>query len=207
MKTLAISIFIAIVTTIFASEPAPLDFQGEALKLKTYLEELFDASKKVNAEGETKKSSRLKLEQALDWERVARDCLGNSHWKQQSAANRDSFKKLLKDVILKTAFSRIDKFWNDVDKTTYLFEAIDIKNLNAHVKVKFNVKSDTILLEYYMEKKGPKWMLYDVAYEELRYSVNINEQIDAFLKEKSFTALLDKLRKRREELDEEKPAG
>jgi hypothetical protein len=44
-------------------------------------------------------------------------------------------------------------------------------------------------------------LISDIAYEELKYSANIREQLDAFLKEKSFSDLLTKLRKRSEELD------
>ena len=44
--------------------------------------------------------------------------------------------------------------------------------------------------------------IYDIAYEDIQYSKNIREQIDAFLKESNFASLLDKLRKRRDELGE-----
>ena len=46
-------------------------------------------------------------------------------------------------------------------------------------------------------------MIYDISYEDIRYSTNISEQIDAFLKDGNFATLLEKLRKRRDELIEE----
>jgi ABC-type transporter MlaC component len=63
------------------------------------------------------------------------------------------------------------------------------------------VKEDSFGLDYYLSKKGNQWLISDIAYEELKYSANIREQLDAFLKEKSFSDLLTKLRKRSEELD------
>jgi len=175
-------------------------FTGDALKIKTQMEQLFDASKKVN-DATAKGDARGKIESAMDWDRVAQDCLGKAGWKKATPANRDAFKKTLKEVVVKTAYSRMDTFW---DNTKYTFDAIDVKGNEAVVKAKFQVKEDPFLLEYFLNKKGNTWLVYDISYEEIRYSVNINEQVTAFLKEQPFSALLDKLRKRRDELDKGK---
>ncbi|MBI4404204.1 MAG: ABC transporter substrate-binding protein [Deltaproteobacteria bacterium] len=173
-------------------------FSGEALSLKGHLEELFVVSKKINDPKE-KGQARRRIEAALDWDRVARDCLGVTHWAKQSAKGREEFKNLLREVIVKTAYTRLDKFWDG--GTTYHFDKIDIKGQTADVITRFFVQKDSFILEYFLTRKANKWLIDDVAFEDLRYSVNINEQIDAFLKEKSFANLLEKLRKRRDELD------
>jgi len=187
-----------------AKAPAKKDekaFSGDALKVKTELEGLFLASQKVNKAGELDKARGV-IETGLDWERIAHDCLGNANWKKQTAANRDQFKSLLKKVISKTAYSRMDSFWTD--STTYKFQKIEVKGKNAVAKCKFNVKEDSVVLEYFLQKKDDKWVIYDIAYDDIRYSENISEQISAFLKEGKFAGLLDKLRKRLEELDNAK---
>ena len=125
---------------------------------------------------------------------------GNTRFMYNLKANRD----LLKQVIIKTAFTRLDKFWTD---TTYKIDSIDVKGNDAKVSARFFVKNEPFSLDYYFLKKNGKWSVYDISYEELRYSVNINEQIDAFLKEKSFPGLLEKLKKRRAELDENSKKG
>ncbi len=188
-----------------AAETAPvagkaLAFTGEALVIKEQLDALFDASQKVN--GATKADARKKIESALDWERVAKSCLGNAQWKKQSPASRNEFQALLKDVVVRTAYSRMDKFW---DKTTYTFEKIDIKGSDAHVVSKFNAAGDVLLLEYFLTKKGSNWLIYDISFEDNRYSTNINEQLVAFLREKPFSHLLTNLKKRRDDLASEKP--
>ena len=66
---------------------------------------------------------------------------------------------------------------------------------------KFKVKDEPFVLEYFLEKKANTWKIYDISFDDIRYSVNINEQLDAFLKEKNFNALLDKLRKRSAEIE------
>lgn len=173
-------------------------FTGEALKVKNQLEVLFVASQKVNKAGEQDKA-RSTIDAGLDWERIAHDCLGAANWNKQSAANREQFKGLLKKVVSKTAYSRMDSFWTG--NTTYRFQKIDVKGKEAVAKCKFNVKDDSVALEYYLEKKGDKWVIFDIAYDDLRYSENINEQISAFLKEGKFAGLIDKLKKRLDELE------
>lgn len=171
---------------------------GPALEIKKEMEALFEYSKKVNSEqAAEKREARAKIDGSMDWEHTARDCYGEVAWKKQSAKNREEFMKLLKDVIIRTAYTRLDKFWPGL---TYKIDTVDIKGSQAHVTAKFMTKDETLVLEYYLQKKGSKWFIYDIAYEGERYSININQQIDAFLKENTFASLLEKLRKRREDL-------
>lgn len=174
-------------------------FKGEQLVLKKKMEELFEASKKINSDKE-KAKARTFIESSLDWDRVAQLCLGSAEWKKQSAKNRGDFKNLLKDVVIQTAYSRLDKFW---EGTTYQFQKIEVKGSNAEVLAQFTVNGEVFGLEYFFSKRGKAWAIYDIAYENERYSVNINEQIDGFLREKNFSVLLDKLRKRLQELNEQ----
>lgn len=180
-------------------------YTGDALKIKNRMDGLFEASKKVNAKGPEKAKSRGAIEGAMDWDRVAEVCLGSGRWKTESASNKSQFRNLLKDVIVRTAFTRMDKFW--ADGTTYDLSKIDVKAGGANVVSKFNVKNDSFALEYFMNKKAGEWLIWDISYEGERYSVNINEQIDAFLKEKGFANLLEKLRKRKADLDSDNKKG
>jgi ABC-type transporter MlaC component len=178
----------------------------EAAKLRENIVELFETSKKVGStEPAERKKARDRVEKSLDWDRIAKDCLGPKRWGAQSAKNRKEFRDLLQDVVVRTAFSRLDKFWKDTQG--YTIEKVDVKGSNAHVASKFIVDNEDFLLEYYMSKAGGNWMIYDIAYEDLKYSENISEQIIAFMKDNQFSTLLDKLRKRRDELKDEKPAA
>ncbi len=178
-----------------APKKAEKVFTGEAAEVKREMEALFDASQKVN--GAEKAAAREKIETALDWDRVAKDCLGPVQWKKQPEKNKEEFRATLKEVIVKTAYSRMDKFW---DNTTYQFSRIDVKGNAAHVTTKFNAAGDHIVLDYYLDRKGSKWFIHDISFEDLRYSENISEQITAFLKEKPFSQLIASLKKRRDEL-------
>lgn len=170
-------------------------------QLRNQMEELFQASKLVNEPKEQKKA-RLAIEKAVDWDEIATLCLGKQAAKKNQGKNFSDFRNLLREVVSKTAFSRLDKFWQN--GTTATIDKVELKKNTAHVAAKFKSKEDVFSLDYYLNKKGSQWLIYDIAYEDLKYSENIKEQVDVFLKEKSFSDLLGKLRKRAEELDKSK---
>ena len=201
MKNLKTLFLVTLVLTPFSWTSANPVSAASAKEITSKLEDLFVASRKVNASGEEKQKARAKIEEALDWDKIAQLCLGAKQAKKNSGKNFEEFRNLLKDVVVKTAYTRLDKFWNG--NTKYVFQNIEIKGNMAKVPTKFIVKGDPSVLDYYMLKKGNDWLIYDIAYEEERYSTNISEQIDAFLKEGNFTTLLEKLKKRRDELTEE----
>jgi len=180
----------------WANEQTSVDSQ-----LRNQMEELFQASKLVNEPKEQKKA-RLAIEKAVDWDEIATLCLGKQAAKKNQGKNFSDFRNLLREVVSKTAFSRLDKFWQN--GTTATIDKVELNKNTAHVAAKFKSKEDVFSLDYYLNKKGSQWLIYDIAYEDLKYSENIKEQVDVFLKEKSFSDLLGKLRKRAEELDKSK---
>jgi ABC-type transporter MlaC component len=174
----------------------PTSAEGDSLKKQ--LEAWFEFSKKVNLPDQ-KVKARTEIESALDWEGIATLCLGEKNTKKYQGKNFSEFKSLLKEVVSKTAFSRMDKFWEK--GTIAEIDKIEIQNSKAHASAKFKSQGEIFSLDYYLTKKANRWVIDDVAFEDMKYSVNIREQIDAFLKEKSFGDLLAKLKKRRDELD------
>lgn len=174
-------------------------FKGPAAVLEKHMQELFEHSKKVNKPKSAKNKARKKIETSVDWQKISRICLGNAQLKKQSRKDVKKFEDYLHEIISLTAFSKMDSFWKG---TTYKLESIDIKKQEALVAARFFVEDDDYELKYYLYKKGKSWLLYDLAYEDIRYSTNINEQIVFFLKDNTFADLLKKLEKRRAELKE-----
>jgi len=213
MKTLLLTLVCLTLTASLRAEDAPAtdkapaaapatapEFTGKPLEIKKKLENLFELSKNVNhADAKKRAEARAAIDGALDWDKISEDAIGAGEWKKLSGGQRSSFRELLKDVIVRTAYTRLDKFWEG--GTTSTFDKIDMEAGNkAHVVAKFIVKNEPFLLDYYVHQKGAKWLVYDIAFEGERYSVNINEQISAFLNEKSFSVLMEKLKKRKAEL-------
>lgn len=194
-------IFFTLISGLLLGLPLSAEDKNVSREITSQLENLFAASRKVNAVGEEKEKARLAIERSMDWDKIAKMCLGPKYVKKNAGKNLAEFTALLKEVVVKSAYTRLDKFWDS--STKYKFENIEINGGTAKIPTKFSVKGDAVLLEYYFSKKGNQWMIYDISYEDIRYSTNISEQIDAFLKDGNFATLLEKLRKRRDELIEE----
>lgn len=191
-----------------AEAPAPVPekvskWNADQTKIISFLDDLFAASKLVNSGGDPQKKSREKIESAMNWDRIAVDCLGAKQWAAQSAKNRQQFKDLLHEVVAKTAFSRLNTFWKDA---AYQFEKIEITGKEAHAMARFVIGEDNITLDYYLERAGSSWKVHDIGYEGFRYSTNINEQLTDFLRDEGFTSLLDRLKKRLDSLNKGKKA-
>ena len=180
-----------------STKPEP-NWTGEAALLRKDLGILFDESRKVNSKDHSEKTKVRKLiDDWFDWEKIAEECLGPVQWKKQPAGNRESFLKLLKDVIQRTAYTRLDKFWQGAQ---YRIVEINLTGETGQVTAEFLKAGDLATLEYKMLKKKTKWLIGDLKFEGEQYSQNINQQITAFLRANSFAVFLDKLRKRRDEL-------
>ena len=201
MKTINSLITLSVISFFLSSAGLRAEESPLTKEVTSRLERLFEASKKVNIEGPEKQKAREVIEKAMDWEKIAQMCLGAKQAKKNAGKNFEDFRSLLKEVITRTAFTRLDKFWDG--NTNYKFEKIDVQGSNAKVPTKFFVKWEPFELDYYFTKKVGEWLIYDISYEEIRYSTNISEQIDAFLKEGNFSNLLSKLKKRRDTLVEE----
>lgn len=196
-----------------ADEPKKADTTavttGDAKKVEAYLRELFEQSKHVNGTDAKGTKARSMIEDSLDWKRVAKDCLPPAEYSRQlnsgdkGTKNLGEFEALLKQVVMNTAFSRLGKFW---DNASYVFTKMDSKDGNTHAQAKFSIKeggeTEIFILDYYLFKKkeNSRWYIYDIAFEDIRYSETIGGQIKSYLGEKGFDSLLGKLRDRLKEL-------
>jgi ABC-type transporter MlaC component len=196
-------LFLLLSFFVLADAKKEVTFTGESLVVKTWLDELFKSSQKVNTPKNDKNPNRAKILSALDWERIAKDCLGKKQWDKQTK-KREEFQSLLKDVIGNTAWGRLEDFWKN---TNYQFKKIQIKGNEGVVDAQFVSGSDIVALTYYVTKKGSHWYVYDISLEDLRYSEDIKEKLESFLAEKSFDELLKSLRKRLADLKEDSKSG
>jgi hypothetical protein len=76
-------LFLLLSFFVLADAKKEVTFTGESLVVKTWLDELFKSSQKVNTPKNDKNPNRAKILSALDWERIAKDCLGKKQWDKQ----------------------------------------------------------------------------------------------------------------------------
>ena len=165
--------------------------------VKQTIESLIAASKQILDTSDEGQANRKKIEAALNWNAISEKCLGRDLWEKKKAT---PFPTLLREVVTKTAFSRIAKLWKEVKK--FEIKSVTLAGTHAVVKARF-VAKQTFAITYYFGKKDGHWLIDDIAYDDLLYSENISEQINGFLKSHSFSQLLAKMKKRLPELDSE----
>jgi phospholipid transport system substrate-binding protein len=142
--------------------------------------------------------------EAFDVQETARRALG-PHWQQRSPAEREEFVQLFADLLEHTYIAKIDLYGGE--RLRFTDERID--GDNAVVRAKVTTKQGTdVPVEGRMHKKADRWLLYDVAIENISLIANYRAQFDRIIRTSSYAELVKRLRNRGEFLqDKERRAG
>jgi phospholipid transport system substrate-binding protein len=173
------------------------------------VKEYTDAVVKVLEDPSLKASDRrsavrkLALE-AFDVQETARRALGH-HWQQRTPAEREEFVQLFADLLERTYIAKIDLYGGERLKFTE--EKVD--GDSAVVRAKVTTKQGTdVPVEARMNKKNDRWLIYDVAIENISLISNYRAQFDRIIRTSSYGELVKRLRNRGEFLQEkERRAG
>ena len=141
--------------------------------------------------------------EGFDVAETARRALG-PHWQQRTPAEREEFVQLFADLLERTYISRIDLYGGE--KLQYTGEQVD--GDRAVVKAKVLTKQGTeVPVEARMLKNGERWLIYDVAIENISLVSSYRVQFDKIIRTSSFAELMNRLKNKRDEfLNEGAPA-
>jgi phospholipid transport system substrate-binding protein len=136
--------------------------------------------------------------EAFDIQETARRALG-PHWQQRTPAEREEFVQLFADLLERTYISKIDLYGGE--KMRFTDERID--GDTAVVRAKVVTKQGTeVPVEGRMHKRGDRWLIYDVAIENISLIANYRSQFDRIIRTSSFNDLIKRLRNRGEFLQD-----
>jgi phospholipid transport system substrate-binding protein len=139
--------------------------------------------------------------EAFDVNESARRALG-LHWQQRTAAEREEFVQLFGDLLERTYIAQIDLYSGE--RLRFTEEKLD-GNL-AIVRAKLVTKQGTeVPVEARMNRKGERWLIYDVAIENVSLISNYRSQFDRIIRQNSYPELIKRLRTRGEMLQEKDP--
>ncbi len=140
--------------------------------------------------------------EVFDVAETARRALG-PHWQQRTPAEREEFTQLFADLLERTYISKIDLYGGE--RLQYTNEQID--GDRAVVKAKaVTKKGSEIPIEARMLKSGDRWLIYDIAVENISLVSNYRVQFDKIIRTSSYGELVNRLKtKRNEFLDEGAP--
>jgi phospholipid transport system substrate-binding protein len=147
---------------------------------------------------ERRTAVRKLASEAFDVQETARRALGR-HWPQRTPAEREEFVQLFADLLERTYIARIDLYGGERVKFTE--EKVD--GPVAVVRGKVTTKQGTdVLVEARMHRKGDRWLIYDVAIENISLISNYRAQFDRIIRTTSYAELVKRLRIRGEFLQE-----
>jgi len=142
--------------------------------------------------------------EAFDVQETARRALG-PHWQQRTPAEREEFVQLFADLLERSYIAKIDLYGGE--RLRFTDERIDGEN--AIVRAKVMTRQGTeVPVEGRMHKRADRWLIYDVAIENISLVANYRAQFDRIIRTSSYAELVKRLRNQGEFLqDKERRAG
>jgi len=177
----------------------PLGAEPVALEhLKTSLASLQQVLTDPKLAGDEHLSQRRKLvravlQQLFDFQEMSRRSLGANARRYKDRLGE--FTPLFVDFLEHSYMGVLEK--NGDAKIQYLKEILDGENLQVSTKTRLKDGSEySVDYKLYLSQTG--WRVYDVIVENVSLVNNYRSQFDRALKKKSFDALLQDLREKRE---------
>jgi len=141
-------------------------------------------------------------QEAFDAAETAQRVLAR-HWQSRTAAEREEFTLLFADLLERTYIARMDEYGGE--RIRYLGESVD-GNL-ASVRARIVTKNGTeVAIESRMNRRGERWLIYDVIIENVSLIANYRSQFDRIVRTSSYEELVRRLKTKRDEfLNESTP--
>jgi phospholipid transport system substrate-binding protein len=147
---------------------------------------------------ERRAAVRKLASEAFDVQETARRALG-PHWQQRTPAEREEFVQLFADLLERTYIAKIDLYGGE--HLRFTDERVDGES--AIVRARVTTRQGTeVPVEGRMHKRGDRWLLYDVAIENVSLIANYRAQFDRIIRTSSYAELVKRLRIRGEFLQE-----
>jgi phospholipid transport system substrate-binding protein len=136
----------------------------------------------------------------FDVSETARRVLG-PHWQARTPAEREEFTQLFAELLEAAYISKIDLFGGE--RIKYVSEAID----GDHAKVRASIvtrQSTEVPVEARMIRRGDRWLIYDIAVENVSLIANYRSQFDRIIRTSSYQELVRRLKERKADTTNDK---
>lgn len=174
---------------VVAEAGAPTD------QLKSSVEQIVkvleDPALKTDSRAKDRRAAiRKEAEVVFDFTETAKRALGR-HWQGLSEKDRQEFTGLFTDLIERAYISKIERYSGE--RIAYAGEAVD--GGLATVRTRFVTKQGTeIPVDYRMQQRGDRWLVYDVSVEGVSLINNYRTQFDKIIQTSSYAELVRKMK-------------
>jgi phospholipid transport system substrate-binding protein len=131
----------------------------------------------------------------FDYEEMSKRSLA-SHWKNLSEADRQEFVEVFRAFLSHTYGGKIEGYSGE--QVHYLQERLE----GAYAEVRTKIVSEKVSLpmDYRLISKADDWRVYDVVADGISLVRNYRGQFDKIIRESSYADLVEKLRKKSEDI-------
>jgi phospholipid transport system substrate-binding protein len=175
--------------------PAPAGAGAPTDQLKASVEQIVkileDPVLRTSARSPERRAAiRKEAEVAFDFAETAKRALGR-HWQGLSEPDRKEFTGLFTDLIERAYISKIEQYSGE--KVVFAGESVDGRL--ATVRTRFITKQGTeIPVDYRMQQRSDRWLVYDVAIEGVSLINNYRSQFDKIIQGSSYGELVRRLK-------------
>lgn len=135
------------------------------------------------------------FDELIDYDAFARDSLGKS-WDDLGEAQRQEFTDLLKRLVRAAYRKNLEKTKGyDVEFKGFKKKkkGVVVMTIAKHRK---NSREEPVTIDYVMREIGGEWRVVDIVTERSSLTRNYRRQFQRVIRKESFTALLDKMKKK-----------
>jgi len=180
-------------TPIWAPAPAHAGAPTEQLKasVEQIVKVLEDPALRAEVRARERRAAiRKEAEVIFDFGETAKRALGR-HWQGLPASDRAEFTVLFTDLIERAYISKIERYSGE--RIAFAGESVD--GGLASVRTRFVTKKGTeIPVDYRMQQRGDRWLVYDVSVEGVSLINNYRTQFDKIIQTSSYAELVRKMK-------------
>jgi phospholipid transport system substrate-binding protein len=132
----------------------------------------------------------------FDFTETAKRALGR-HWSARTPAEREQFVQLFADLLERSYISKVELYGGE----TIQYTGDSVDGDQAHVGSRIVTRQGLhVPIQYRMQRKGDRWLVYDVVIEGVSLIANYRSQFNKIIQTSSFEELVKKMKTRQEEL-------
>lgn len=132
----------------------------------------------------------------FDFTETSKRALGR-HWAARTPAEREQFVQLFADVLERSYISKVELYGGETIE--YAGETVDGDQAAVNTRI-VTRQGLQVPIQYRMQRKGERWLVYDVVIEGVSLVANYRSQFYKIIQTSSFEELVKKMKTRQEEL-------
>ncbi len=183
---------------------APVRAGAPTDQVRQYTDQVLKLLDDPGVQGSDRRAAVRKVAiEIFDVQETAKRALGR-HWQARTPAEREEFVQLFADLLERTYINKIDLYRGE--KVVYANEAVDGEYATVRVRV-VSKQHGEIPVDAKMIRRGDRWLIYDIAVENISLIANYRAQFDRIIRTASYQDLVSRLKIKKDEVLQEARPG